>query len=145
MTETEAYDLLIAHAGASPSPDHPTLGTGFLGMLRPYGGLREENFHEVMLALRTVAPSLQAATVNRELIVALWGICHFGRAWALEKDGMLQSNNLISPTDANRLDEWLSMISYAVVCLLEDAGESEAFFPYSSYQSSATDSGPASS
>jgi len=133
MTTAEAHDLLLAHAGASPDPDHPKFTDGFLGMLRPYHGLREHNFHEVMQALRTISPTLQYAALDRELVSALWGICHFGRAWALETGSMLQRNGLITPADAGRLDEWLSIISYAVACLLDDSGVEEAFQPYEFY------------
>jgi hypothetical protein len=143
MTTAEAHDLLLAHAGASPDPDHPTLASGFLGMLRPYHHLREHNFHEVMQALRTIAPQLQEAAIDRELISALWGICHFGRAWALETGSMLQRNNLITASDADRLDEWLSIISYAVACLLDDSGSEEAFQPYDFYLADAGSSAPA--
>ena len=129
MTTAEAQDLLLAHAGASPDPSHPAFASGFLGMLRPYKELREQSFHEVMQALRTVAPQLQAAAIDRELISALWGICHFGRAWALENGSMLQRNDLITPADADRLDEWLSIISYAVASLLDNSGPEEAFQP----------------
>ena len=133
MTTAEAHDLLLAYAGASPDPNHPAFAGGFLGMLRPYKELREQNFHEVMQALRTVAPQLQAASIDRELISALWGICHFGRAWALENGSMLQCNDLITPADADRLDEWLSIISYAVASLLDNSGPEEAFQPYDFY------------
>ncbi|MBF9221484.1 hypothetical protein [Hymenobacter ruricola] len=143
MTTAEAYDLLLAHAGASPDPDHPKFAGGFLGMLRPYHALCEHNFHEVMQALRTVAPQLQEPAVDRELISALWGICHFGRAWALEKGSMLQRNDLITEADADRLDEWLSIISYAVTSLLDDSGAEEAFQSYDFYLANARGSGPA--
>ena len=143
MTTAEAHDLLLAHAGASPDPNHPAFAGGFLGMLRPYKELREQNFHEVMQALRTVAPQLQAASIDRELISALWGICHFGRAWALETGGMLQRNDLITSSDADRLAEWLTIISYAVACLLDDSGTEEAFQPYDFYLADTSGSTPA--
>jgi len=51
VTEDEAKKALLSHVG-------PDLKTGFLGMLRPYGGLQEERFHEVMAALAALGPSL---------------------------------------------------------------------------------------
>ncbi|MBO2008570.1 hypothetical protein [Hymenobacter negativus] len=63
--------MLLAHAGACPNPDHPKFADGFLGMLRPYHGLQEHNFHEIMQVLRAVAPNLQEAVIDQELISAL--------------------------------------------------------------------------
>ena len=135
MTIPEAQDLLLAHAGAHPDPDHPLLANGFLGMLRPYHGLVERNFHEVMHALQVVAPSLQTdPTLNRNLMAALWGLCHFSRAWALEPEGMVRSNNLITEADVERLSNWLNIISYAITNLLEGADDKEAFELYTFYQ-----------
>jgi hypothetical protein len=143
MDTAEAYDLLLAHAGESSDPDHPKFATGFLGMLRPYRELQEPNFHEVMEALRVMAPKLQESTVERKLISALWGICHFSRAWALEKDSMLQRNELMTEYDADLLAEWLSIISYAVASLLDDSGPEEAFQPYNFYLADARGTSPA--
>ena len=97
-----------------------------------------------MVALQTVAPLMEYAMVDRGLIGALWGICHFGRAWALEKGSMLESNNLISPADAALLGEWLSIVSYAVACLLDDTGVEEAFAFYRYYLADNPDAAPTS-
>ena len=139
MTATEARAILLAHAGMPADFEDPRFTGGFLGMLRPYKQLYEHNFHEVMLALRTIASSLENPAIDRELISALWGICHFGRAWALETGSMLQRNDLISIADAERLSEWLNIISYAVASLLDDSGMKEAFEPYALYQEERTD------
>ena len=65
MTEDEAKKALLSHAG-------PDLKREFLGMFRPYGGLREGSFHEIMAAL---GPGLgSGSTVDRQVMGALWGI-----------------------------------------------------------------------
>lgn len=54
MTLSQAKELLLIHAGY---PNHPKTERGFLGSLRPFQGqLVEENFHEVMSALRVLEP-----------------------------------------------------------------------------------------
>lgn len=126
MTEDEAKQLLISHAG-------PDRETGFLRMLRPYGGLREESFHEVMAALAALGPSLgRGSTVDRQVMEALWGICVLGWGWGVESDGMLQRNKLISGDDVLRLAEWIRIIAWAVFFLIEGSPDA-AFDEYKQY------------
>jgi hypothetical protein len=100
-----------------------------LGSLRPFSGLREANFHEVMQALRVLAPSMQGENVDRDVVSCLWGMCHLARAWGVHPNGMLRSNGLISASDADRLESWVWTISYAVMCIL-DGSTDEAFAEY---------------
>lgn len=105
--------------------------SGFLGSLRPFQGhLIEQNYHEVMAALRVVAPSLEQPDVDREVVRSLWGICHLARAWGVYPDGMLRSNGLIQPADVERLDDWVERISYATFVLLDGGGIDRAFELY---------------
>lgn len=112
--------------------NHPRMEGGFLGTLRPYQSLNENNFHEVMLAIRVLAPELSKERLDRQLISALWGLCHFGRVWGCHPDGMLRSNNLIAEEDINRLEDWINAISYAVTHLLEGCDSETAFEFYRS-------------
>ena len=131
MTSAEAKQLLLLHSGAHPDTNHSKSQSGFLGSLRPYGGcLLAENFHEVMAALKVLAPQLEGPLVDREVASALWGICHLGRAWGVEPDGMLRSNRLISDADIARLESWIECISYATMVLLDGGGIEEAFHEY---------------
>jgi hypothetical protein len=117
MTEDEAKRLLLAHAG-------PDLEAGFLGMLRPYRGLQEESFHEVMAALAALGPSLgHGQAVDRQVMGALWGICVLGQWWGVEPDGMLRRNKLISEHDVQRLTRWIRIISRAAFFLIEGSQE----------------------
>ncbi|OLT06040.1 hypothetical protein BJF90_19095 [Pseudonocardia sp. CNS-004] len=115
----------------------PRMEQGFLGMLRPYRGLREENFHSVMTCLRALAGSLQGESVDQAVIGALWGICHLGRAWGVWPDGMLRRNNLITPDDATRLEEWIDQISYSTFYILDRGDVDDAFEHYVPPQPSA--------
>jgi hypothetical protein len=131
MTESEAKELLLMHSYSHPDVDHPKVQKGFLGSLRPYSGhLNEENYHEVIAALRVLAPSLERPTVDRKLIGSLMGICHLARAWGLHPDGMLRRNGLILPEDVERLEDWINQISYSTFMLLDSAGIAEAFHDY---------------
>ena len=132
MSPAEAKDLLLMHAFSGPkAPGHPKVSGGFLGSLRPYGGhLIEANFVEVMEALRVLGPSLTGEHVDREVMTALWAICHLARAWGLEPQGLLRRNGLIAAADIETLADWVNAISYASMCLLDGAGEEVAFEGY---------------
>ncbi|MBX3469273.1 MAG: hypothetical protein KF878_20555 [Planctomycetes bacterium] len=132
----EAKDVLRRHAFQA-DPADPRVARGFLGSLRPYGGLIEENFHEVMEALIALAPELSdGRRVDREVMSALWGICHFARSWGVHPEGMLRRNELIAPHDVERLEEWVETISYAVTSLLDGGPVEEAFADYHPHEAS---------
>ncbi len=124
------------HSFSHPDIHHPKMETGFLGSLRPYCGLKVENFHEVMTALRVMAPSLQESRVDRDMVGALWSICDLSYSWGVHPDGMLRRNDLIAPSDVERLKRWGNCISYASRILfggvLGDAAIAEAFYSYDS-------------
>lgn len=132
MTLTEAKELLLLHGFQhADAAENPKAERGFLGALRPYGGhLIEENFHEVMQALRVLAPTLTGKAIDREVVAALWAICHLARAWGIHPEGMLRRNGLIEESDVDKLETWVDMISYAAFCLLDGTGEEVAFEGY---------------
>src|SRR5262245_12291396 len=120
MTEGDARNCLFFHAFRHKAPDGRLDESGFLGMLRPYRGLREENFHEVMAALAVLGPKWSTeTTVDRELIASLWAMCLLARTWGVEPCGMLRRNHLISDADVQRLEEWINIISWAVFFLID--------------------------
>ncbi len=131
MTKAQAKELLLRHSFMYEDVNHPKSEMGFLGMLRPFGGqLYEENYHEIMAALKVLANEISGQEkVDRKIVSALWGMCHLARAWAVYPEGMLRSNNLITPEQVQQIDYWVEDISYATMCLLEGA-EDEAFHGY---------------
>ncbi|PAF28665.1 hypothetical protein [Paenibacillus sp. 7516] len=134
MRIEEAVLLLKCHAFVHDDLDHPKMESGFLGSLRPFRGqLIEENFHELMEIVRTLAPQLKQQALNREVMSCLWSITHLGRAWAILPDGMLRRNKLLSDEQIALMEEWLDLLSYAVMILIEDGGEEEAFWGYKEY------------
>ncbi|MED4732262.1 hypothetical protein P9597_29990 [Aneurinibacillus migulanus] len=135
MNKEEAFFLLKCHAFAHNDLEHEKMQHGFLGILRPFcGELNERNFHELMEIIEVLADEFRKAEVNRDILSCLWSICQLARAWAIDSSGMLQRNNLITPEQSALLEEWLDMISYAVMVLLEGEGElDEAFWGYREY------------
>jgi len=131
MTVTEAKQLLLVHSIGERDKRHPSYERGFIASLRPYRGqLFEESFHEIMAALRVLAPSLHQPTVDREVVSALWSICDLARSYGLRPDGVLQRDGLISEADIKRLDLWVSCISSATQTLLWSGSIDSAFNQY---------------
>jgi len=131
MTKDEAKDILLHHSFAHEDVSHPKSTRGFLGMLRPFNGeLIQENYHEIMKAIRVLHATLESKQLDREIITSLWAICYLGRSWAIDKNGMLRSNNLITQEQVDLMEDWINNISYAIFCLLDGAGVDEAFHEY---------------
>jgi hypothetical protein len=134
MTEDDAKKSLFLHSFRYDLADSPHMESGFLGMLRPYRGLREESFHEVMAALETLGPSLaRGSSIDRHVISSLWSICLLAHAWGVEPDGMLRRNGLISTEDVQRLEEWIKIISWAVFFVIDGGDDESALGPYRQY------------
>lgn len=133
MNFDQARQLLLTHgAGTLDEQGNPQwLEDGFLGMLRPYRGLREGNFHTVLEALLVVGQQLHAAeSVDRELMHSLWSMCFTARVWGLEPSGMLQRNKLISATDTALLRRWVDILGSCSLSLLQG---SPPFYQANSY------------
>lgn len=134
MAETEAIERLKHHSYFHEDFESPRTQQGFLGMLRPFQGvLNEDNFHEVMQILGVLRNRFRGENVDRQLIANFWAICHFSRVWAIEKDGMLRRNNLIAKDQSFQLSVWLDCISSAIMCLLGGSTDEEAFADYKTY------------
>lgn len=132
MTPAEAKAVILAQIDPDDGTGEPQT---FLGGLRPYRGrLPRRQFHNMMAALRVLGHSLGAGgTVDRELVSALWSLTELTRLWALEEDGMLRRNKLISDADLAVLRRWHGMLAYAVMILLESDNEQGAFHEYDLY------------
>ena len=125
MTPDEARRLLRIHSGRDADSDPGKWQTGFVGQLRPYRGLKEQNFREVMEAIYALAPAISASgAVDRQLMADLWAIVWLPRTWAFPPHGMLRRNGLIDGRELSRLDDWLDRISEAVDNVLEGVPES---------------------
>ncbi|MBX3469618.1 MAG: hypothetical protein KF878_22330 [Planctomycetes bacterium] len=118
--------LLLAHAGEVPGD--PRGEEGFLGSLRPYRGIREENFVEVMTALHGLRNVLRGDLVPRVYVGALWTLCDTARVEGLSSRSALQRDKLMSPADTERLSRWLRTIEVTVRFLLGGKPDGVAFF-----------------
>lgn len=88
---------------------------GFLASLRPYTGLREENFLQVLGAIIALAPHLAGKTLlERRLVSGLWELVQRARAWGLDPHGMIQRNKLMSAADTERLWFWVTCLEMAI-------------------------------
>ncbi|UNK21306.1 hypothetical protein MNQ98_17035 [Paenibacillus sp. N3/727] len=135
MDKVEALFLLKCHAFVHEDLEHEKMQHGFLGMLRPFRGeLDERNFHELMQIIEVLAEEFEKPQVSRVIFSCFWSICQLARSWAIYPDGMLQRNRLISKEQVGQMEEWLDMISYAVMVLLEGEGQlDEALWEYREY------------
>jgi hypothetical protein len=131
MTVEDAIEELMYQSGRHENFEDERWENGFLGQLRPFKGvLHEKNYHLIMQALKILAPELEKELIDQRIIACVWGICHLGRMWAIDPDGMLQSNHLMSKEQTLQIDNWLTDISYTAFCLLDGAGVQEAFWNY---------------
>jgi hypothetical protein len=113
------------------SLDEALLPNSFLGSLRPFSGLREENFLQVMDAVIALRPHVAGKkTLERRLVDGLWGLTTTARLWALDPGSMLQRNRLLSADDTARLLLWVQCIEMAVAKLLHGDDPAEALAYY---------------
>src|SRR5687767_2277133 len=122
-------------AGTSDADGEPVvLEDGFLGSLRPYRGLIERNFHEVMEALLVAGDTFsRAPQVDRDVVESVWLMCSLARSWGMEPGGMLRRNDLITPPDAKRLEAWVSVIERTAWRLLRGQVPHEVLDGYAEY------------
>ena len=124
MQINEALDLLKHHSHIHEDSENRKTERGFLGMLRPFTGhLYEENYLELLEIITVLQGCLRPDLIPKDVVAALWAICHYARAWGLHPDGMLQRNNLISGEQVAKLSAWVEHISSEVLELLESDGE----------------------
>lgn len=134
MTRQEAIELLDFHSCAHTNIDNPKWEKGYLGMLRPFRGqLYEDNFLELMEILKVLSNDLRKNIIDKKIISNLWSICQLSRNWAIEEEGMLRRNNLLSDEQINKISTWTDCISSTIMFLLEDSDEETAFETFKLY------------
>jgi len=117
----EAVNLILMHGiGRDDVPlDQALIPNGFLGSLRPFTGLREENFLQVLGAIIALGPHLAGKKVlERRLVSGLFELVQRARSWGLDPHGMIQRNKLMSAADTNRLWLWVTCLEMAIYRLL---------------------------
>jgi hypothetical protein len=128
-----AVNVILMHSsGREDVPLNEALyREGFLGSLRPFSGLREENFLQVMEAIVALGPHLAGKREwDVRLLEGLWGLVVTARNWGLDPGGMLQRNRLLSSADTQRLRLWVTCIEIAVARLMRGGDPSEGLTYY---------------
>jgi hypothetical protein len=140
MTHAEARRCLLLHCVAvdyeeqlSPA-ENEVLERGFLGMLRPYRGLIDDNFHQTMQALLIVGEELhQTPALDRKLVHAVWDTLFTARMWGMRPNQMLQSNKLIAADDLPRLESYLDSIERTMLDFLRGRPPADAVRIYAGH------------
>lgn len=131
MNYATAKLKLLLHAGTS---SEDILGEGFLGTLRPYTGLHDENFHQVMEAILLAGESIYSEPkIDRDLVDAIWRMCIIARISGIELNGSLVKNKLISPQDSLKLQSWVTTMETTMLSLLNGNSPSESIHGYCEY------------
>jgi hypothetical protein len=111
--------------------DQALLPDSFLAVLRPYSGLREENFLQVLGAIIALAPHLKGRQLwERRLVEGLWELTMRARQWGLDPRSMLQRNRLLSAAETARLMLWVHCIEMAISRLFRGNDPSQALTHY---------------
>ena len=125
MNIEKAKELLSYHSGYNENFESLKWTNGFLGQLRPYKGrLYENNFFELVEILKALQPEFQNSDkIDRDIVAMLFAIVTVPRLWAFDPQGMLRSNNLISKSDLNQLNDCLIRLSEGIEYLLNSADD----------------------
>lgn len=127
----EARDLLGLHTGMFENwaPE-----SGLLGSLRPYRGLRDEDFGEVVEAMLALGDQcLRPARIDPEVVLAVWQTCHYIRWWGTDEDSLLRQNNLLAREDLRKLRQWELTIERIALGFLKGLPISNIAHCYASY------------
>jgi hypothetical protein len=103
----------------------------FLDALRPYQGvLPEQAFHDVVAALRRVAGSIRTDPIDRRVLDIVLVLLDVADFTALDPNGMLQRNKLITVDDQRVMRRWLHVLRTILGRLVAGAEVENAFHPY---------------
>lgn len=130
MEHAQARAELLRHAGLCDDYyEH-----GFLGCLRPFTGMREANFHAVIEAILSVGSLLcSSESVDRMTVLALFELLTRARQYAIDDDGMLVRNRLITEAERSLLKRQIGIIERQYFTLLSGHQPHEALHCYCEY------------
>jgi hypothetical protein len=121
MEYRDALNTILMHGiGRNDVPTSEALYEhGFIGCLRPWTGLRDENFKELLTAIISLRHSLAGRDAwPIELVAGIMGITRMAHCWAIDDAGMLRRNRLISDDDIAKLRHWVQRIESVAEQLL---------------------------
>jgi len=107
---------------------------GFVPCLRPYSGIREDNFHFVVESVFSVGDAISSTNmIERRIVHSIWHLTTTARRWGIDDDGMLARNKLISPDDRLRLRRWITIIEAMMLNLLDGLKPHNSIHSYCEY------------
>ena len=130
MNYRDALNTILLHGvGRDDVPlEQSTLDSGFVGCLRPWSGLRDDNYHDLMRAILSLHDSVgDSDNWPKELVLGLFGIIRMTHCWGLDDTGMLRRNDLIPDDDVAKLRGWIQRIEMVVEQLLMGNDPLEAY------------------
>lgn len=130
MDRIEAIGLLQSHAGIA---DGPRLRNGIVGALRPFIGIQERNFHEVMECVFLLHEELGSDEIDTRIPHSLLTIVATVTGWAILPNSMLRRNGLINEQDLGKLTSWISIIGSTSIRYMRKLSHSVALSAYLEY------------
>jgi len=133
---SQAKHVILTHATGIRNADDwiEFEETGYIGCLRPYTGIRHENFHDIVNALLVVGEQIHGnPEVERDLVHAIWSLTYTARIYGIDPNGMLKRNNLITEPDAALIEEWNDIIESITLGLLQGLPPYLVIERYASY------------
>jgi hypothetical protein len=132
MTFDEGKHRLMVHAGLVVDPASMP---GLLGTLRPYQGIQEALFHDLVEAIFAISSSLSSPEphVDKDVVHSLLYINRLVRTGATEPTGPLRRNRLITDADVATLERWLDVVERVVLRYLRGLQHHVALFAYVEY------------
>ena len=125
-----ARNELLRHAGIAED----YYEDGFLACLRPYSGIRPNNFHTVIESVLSVGNTFSSTdSIERPVVYAIWHLTTTARNWGTEDDGMLVRNKLITPEDRMLLRQWIAIIESMMLNLLQGRRPYDSIHEYCEY------------
>ena len=111
MNTKDAIDLLRTHAGITFSE----CNLGMVGRFRPYTGLNESDFVEVLTAiLQLHSEWMNSEFIEKAAISAIWEICDRSRVLMLDPQSQIRRNKLAPESELARLAYWVGAIEHLV-------------------------------
>jgi hypothetical protein len=115
LNHSQALNALDIHSGHVL--DDRKLG--LVGKLRPYSGLSEPDFAEIMNALLVLSDCFgDGSYLLRPTVRDLWHLCEQCRTLALEATSPLRATRRIGDPEALLLAKWVSIIERTAIRLL---------------------------
>lgn len=130
MEYADARNELLRHTGIAED----YYEDGFLACLRPYSGIKPNNFHTVIESVLSVGRTFSSLdSIERPVAYAIWCLTTTARSQGTADDGMLVRNKLISPEDRMRLRQWIAILESMIMSLLHGCEPFDSIHGYCEY------------